>query len=112
MSGLSVAAAYAPVSPVGSLVYVPGTSFAPAGSLSPSDAAYRGRIGVVVSHSRDIRSGRVVALNCRWLSLDFAVVGAGPVSPRAVVAWSPRVGCGADCAPVVGWGSSCAGCGY
>jgi hypothetical protein len=112
MSGLSVSAAYAPVAPVGSLVYVPGTSFSPAGSLSVSDRGYRGRIGVVRSYSRDVRSGRVLSLNCLWLTLDFGPAGSGPVSPRAVVAWSPGVGCGAGCAPVVGFGSSCAGCGY
>lgn len=112
MSGLSIAAAYAPVAPVGSLVYVPGTSFSPGGSVSPSDLGYRGRIGIIRSYSRDIRSGRVLSLNCVWFDLTWRPVGTGPVSLRAVSAWSPGVGCGAGCAPVVGWGSDCAGCGY
>lgn len=113
MSGLSasaIAAAYAPVAPVGSLVYVPGSSATPGGSLATR--GLRGRIGIVRSHSRDIRSGRVVALNCSWFDLTWRLLGTDSVGPRAVLPWSPRVGCGADCAPVVGFGVSCAGCGY
>jgi hypothetical protein len=108
---LSVSAAYAPVAPVGSLVYVPGSGSARPG-WSYASVGYRGLIGVVSSYSRDLRSGRVVSLNCSWFDLDFRLVFTGPVAPLAVLAWSPRVPCPSNCAPVVGWGVRCAGCHY
>jgi hypothetical protein len=111
MSGLSVSAAYAPVAPVGSLVYVPG-SISSGPSWSYASSGCRGLIGVVVSWSRDVRSGRVVALNCRWFDLDFRPVFTDSVPPRSVLAWSPGVGCGRSCPPVVGVGVRCAGCHY
>lgn len=112
MSGLSVAAAYAPVPAVGSLVYVPGTSYSRPG-WSYASVGCRGLIGIVASVSRDIRSGRVVSLNCRWFDLNYRLVFVDSVPPRAVLPWSPGVSaCATPCAPVVGVGADCAGCGY
>jgi hypothetical protein len=111
MSGLSVSVAYAPTFPVGSLVCVPGVGRAAAG-WSYASVGYRGLIGVVSSVSRDLRSGRVVSLNCSWFDLNYRLVFTGPVAPRAVVAWSPGVSCATPCAAPVGWGVDCAACGY
>jgi hypothetical protein len=111
MSGLSVAAAYAPVPAVGSLVYVPGTGRSSGGRSGPA-VGCRGLIGVVTSWSRDVRSGRVVALNCRWFDLNFRPVFSDSVGPRAVLPWSPGVSCATPCAAPVGWGVDCAACGY
>lgn len=111
MPGLSVAAAYAPVPAVGSLVYVPGTGRAPAG-WSYASVGCRGLIGVVASVSRDVRSGRVVALNCRWFDLNYRLVFTDSVPPLSVLPWSPGVSCATPCAAPVGWGVDCAACGY
>lgn len=103
--------AYLPAPAVGSLVYVPGTTFAPRRSCYCC-RGYVGQIGIVRSVQRDIRTGRVLTVACSWFDLDFRPLGSGPVGVGHVLPWSPRVGCGADCAPVVGFGASCAGCGY
>lgn len=93
---------------VGSLVYVPGTSF----SGRPSASVFAGLVGIVQSVQRDVRSGRVLSVGAHWFDSSWRRVANDVAPVRHLLPWSPGVGCGADCAPVVGFGSSCAGCGY
>jgi len=112
MSG-RVLPAYVPALPVGSLVFVPGSSSDPALRRSVTAlSGMRGLVGIVSSVQRDVRSGRVLSYGCSWYDLTWRLVCTGPVAASTVSPWSPGVGCGADCAPVVGFGFNCAGCGY
>jgi len=98
MSGLPVLPA------IGSLVYVPGTSFTRAG-WSYASVGCRGLIGVVQS----VNGGRV---GCHWFDLNWRRVASDVVPASHLRPWVAGVGCGADCAPVVGFGASCAACAY